>query len=177
MAAASSPSPAELYSTMRASGNPAAAASVLDLYCATARGVATSADGCHGDVSSTPCCSPDARSGLSPVNLQSMSGSAALEATALRLMLAGGRQQLAPHHQGALPSLSLLGAGTSMHGSQQSAVHRHHTINETSAFYLPSVSEHVRLLSHHVYSYIYLHSFVDYFCQITNFNSFDKIIC
>ena len=143
MTAASSPSPAELYSTMRTSGNPASAASVLDLYCATARGVATSSDSCHGDVSSTPCCSPDVRSGLSPVNLQSMSGSAALEATALRLMLAGGRQQLVPHHQGTLPSLSLLGTGTSMHGSQPSAAHRHHAINDASAFYLPSVSDHM----------------------------------
>lgn len=149
MTAASSPSPVELFSSMRNAGHStAASAAALDLYCGSSRGGASSAstkpsasDGCLGDVT-TPRCSPGASPGVTPVDLHaSMTGAAAaaVDAAALRLMLSGGRHLQTPHH-GGLPPLPVLGVGSPMSaiGNQpQNLRHPHHL--EASAFYLPPV--------------------------------------
>lgn len=141
MTAASSPSSAELYSSMRNAAHSAASAAVLDLYCGSSRGdaaaaagIPSGAEGCLSD-RVTPRCSPGASPGVSPADLQAaMNGPTGIDAAALRLMLGGGR------HHGGLPPLPVLGVGSSMTGiSSQPPGLRHPHHLEASAFYLPPV--------------------------------------
>lgn len=137
----SSPSPGELYNVMRTTSLSASATSVLDLYCATSRGGTSGANGCHGDMSPSSCCSPDVVSpnAAAPIDLQTINsrpvGGGNMDAATLRMMFGSGRQLPPP---GGLASLPSAGIGSSMNG-QPSAAHRLHPNMDSSAFYLPPV--------------------------------------